>query len=206
MKFTKLLSALSAGAVIALAAPASASMIDITDINLTVRTSTYSTNGTETSLQLLDQFNNNGSAVCDVSIDKAEDIGSYQTCGGPRTDIATLISVTVAQSVETIWQFGADWGRGGIVYYPFNTTHVTGDTWWAYDWNNSDVIQFTLGAGSGTFGLLGFEGFNGGGMSLRYSQDGGNSWTIASVPEPSAIALLGLSLLGFGVMRRRAKR
>ncbi|MEN7342732.1 MAG: CCXG family PEP-CTERM protein [Pseudomonadota bacterium] len=199
---------LSVFGLIALSPMASAVVID--SIDMTVRTSTYVVDGEDNAAGLISEFYNNGAAVCSTAIGAIQNVGSVQTCGGPNRNIATLFELDLFQGGSTMWQFGGDWGRGGALFLTnggLGERLITEDIWWNYDWSNDDVIEFTVfNSGSYTLNLLGFEGCCGGGMSLRYSTDGGDTWTIAAtaVPAPGALALLGFGLIGLGLARRRA--
>jgi len=156
---------------------------------------------------LMSRFNS-GSSICTVALDEFTGVGGKQNCGtAAHADLATLYSIDYSLGGWTAdFQLGADWGLGGIIIGTDGGDVVrTDDIWWANNWNNADVINFSLsGAGSGTFQLLGFEHCCSGNNSLRVSVDGGQTYSAvrATTPEPAPLALLGFGLLGLAVSRR----
>lgn len=145
---------------------------------------------------------------------------------GVNTDYSTLIRTTFTSAVTGtyVFQVGTDWGRGGAskaivtgsgtVLDEFVTTD---DIWWAYDWNNPDVLTTTLALQQNetySIGWVGFEGCCAGDVTFRFSVDGNPFQTLddanfggfeipTATPEPGTATMLGLGLVGLAAKRRR---
>lgn len=193
------------------AASAANASVVVNTIDMEVRNSNYTVTGSESATGLLNEFNS-GSLVCSQSLTTLSNAGSRQSCSGPIRNIATRFDIkfTMDAGADVIFEMGPDYGRGAAVLVGESATTLTGDYWWGYNWGRtSEIITFTAEntTGSDLQGLvtfLGFEGCCGGGMSLRYSTDGGSTWNIATaVPAPATLVLFGLGLMGAAFGRRK---
>jgi hypothetical protein len=149
----------------------------ITGIEMEVRSFDYSAFVEPTTVSEATAQFDAASFVCKTSISSFDNVGSSQSCGGPKTDIATLFTVTSYADEVINWEFGSDYGLVSFIYDSVGGALSTdsSDLWWANDWGNSDVWNFTTYdvGGMVTMNLLGFEHCCGGGMSLRYDDGSG---------------------------------
>ncbi len=173
-------------------------------------TSNIRVNGGDNATSLLTRFDS-GSLICTVTLAEFTNVGGKQNCGtGSNDDLATLYTIDYFLNSGTAdFQLGADWGLGGIIIGTDGGDILrTDDIWWANNWNNSDVIDFSVSsAGYGTFQLLGFEACCSGRNSLRVSVDNKQTFSavVTTVPEPVTIALLGLGFMGLAMVRKKRK-
>lgn len=177
----------------------------ISDIRMDVVGTHYVYNGG--GIHAATQAMDNGMPKCSRSLSEINTVGA-RDCHVYR-NYGQSIAFDI-QTDENVWiQFGTDWGRGGLIFDSAgNHTDVLGDTWWGYNYNSGDIIDYHTGVIDTRLTFLGFEGCCGGATSARYSTDNGASWqTLAStpVPEPGAITLVAL-LGGLALIARRRVR
>lgn len=219
---------LSGAAMLCMSAVASAGPITF---DLTVTDTNYQVDGTESAQELIDAHAA-GSVRCTDTLEAFTDTGPIQNCGtNGRRDYSLKLTAefTLETAMDITFQTGADWGRGGGVILTDLSTGVdsllelrSDNVWWFRDWNNEDVFTTDLSLGAGDYALtwIGFEDCCAGETSIRFSMgnDGFSEFSaanfdasasavaalaIADVPEPGTIALLGLGIAGFAMLRRR---
>lgn len=206
-------------ATLAFAAGAQAGLLTF-DYNVTG--TNYSVNGSESAADLL-SAHDAGSAICSGSVAGFVNMGPRQNCGtASRLDYSLELhsEFNLANATNLVFQTGADWGRGGGLILTDRDTGAqsvynlsSDDIWWNRDWNNSDVLLTELDLDAGAYALtwIGFEGCCAGETTVRYSHNGGgfldftraNFESLTSVPEPGTMALLGIGLAGFALLRRQ---
>lgn len=187
--------------------------------------SNYQTLATDTfsSLMLRHQA---GTQIRSSTTTGLENISTAVYANGVNSNYSLLMTTTFQAAVAGTYTFqvGTDWGRGGAAGVLDATTGavlsqrvITGNVWWANDWNNASVFttSATLAVGqSVTFGWVGFEDCCGGTSTVRFSVNGSgyqnlnqtNFQSFTMVPEPSSALLMGLGLLGLAVAGGRPRR
>lgn len=182
----------------------------ISDIELEVRASNYTYQGAGPQAAI-NAFNA-GAEYCSMSLTQIVHVGAGPNCG-IFTNHGQSISFDLNTDQNVRFQFGTDWGRGGLVYDSHgNWMDVLGDTWWARNFNHGDVFSYDAGPIQTRLTFLGFEGCCGGSTSARYSTDGGSTWqnvvAAAPVPEPSMWLLLVIGVGALWLRRnlRQARR
>ncbi len=206
---------LSASALVAIAAPASADVVIMQARN-------SGDPGATTSAQYVAAWNaalaaqpTPPSGYADQFISDWDGSQSNRnTGGGAATDLAyhDHVVFNAASAGTYFFRFGIDFGRGGTLLLDGSEVETrTNDMWW--NGSFSDPTQFLKGsasltAGLHTFDLYGFEGCCDGGTTGQWAKgtDIYHDFTTTSggVPEPAA---WGLMILGFGatgaMLRRR---
>jgi hypothetical protein len=187
--------------------------------------STYQTLATDTfsSLMLRHQA---GTPIRSTVTTGLENISTAVYANGVTSNYSILMTTTFQAAVAGTYTFqvGTDWGRGGAAGVLDATTGavlsqrvITGNVWWANDWNNASVFTTTATLSVGqsvTFGWVGFEDCCGGSSTVRFSVNGSgyqnfnqsNFQGFTMVPEPSSALLMGLGLLGLAVAGGRSRR
>ncbi len=189
--------------------------------DLSITQSNYQVLGTESPQDLIDEHLSGG-LLCQSSMSGFVQMGSRQTCNGPRRNYSMMATVQFSLTSDENIRFrtGADWGRGGGIILrdldagTMQFTDLTSeDIWWRRNWNDSDVIfsDVVLAAGSWALTWIGFEGCCAGETTIGYSLDGGASYAAltrdnfrssVAVTEASTLFLLSLGVLGTVLLRR----
>lgn len=198
--------------------------------DLTITNTNYQVDGTESAQDLIDAHDA-GSLRCTDSLDGFEGTGPIQNCGSGVKDYSLKLNAqfTLDSAMDLTFQTGADWGRGGgVILTDIGTGAQTlldlrsDNVWWARSWSNEDVFTTELSLGAGEYALtwIGFEDCCAGETTIRYSMEGSDfdtftasnfgasanavaAFAVADVPEPGTMALLGLGIAGFAMLRRR---
>ncbi len=156
-----------------------------------------------------------------------DNISNNRIFGGTQSNIASRSVFDFGATTAGSWDFriGVDFGLGGAVFLDGAAlTYRATDMWWGgtYSATQSFAVTAPLAAGNHELKVYGLEGCCDGGMQAQFRAPGGN-WTVFSasdtlnlapafltshsqtaVPEPGSMAMLGLAISGFVLIRRRA--
>ncbi len=198
------------------------------DFQIDFRTSTYQVQSGDTFSDLLARHQDPGeSLIQSTTAAGLENVSTAVYASGVTRDYSILMQVSLDVGVagRYAFQVGTDWGRGGgsalvdnVSGSILSETILTGDLWWANNWNDPDVFttSFDFSAGDSlTLMWVGFEDCCGGSSTLRFSVDGGAfmpltdpflaPYAASPVPEPSAAILMLLGLAGLAGVGARSR-
>ncbi|WP_354622795.1 CCXG family PEP-CTERM protein [Psychromonas sp. MME2] len=174
---------------------------------MTVATRTIDNAAMIDSSDFISSWNSQSSTVTTNAIDAFE---LYKT--GNNTINHFSVDFTIGATGTWGVEAGLDAHYGAALYLDgLLLTNRSDDLWWSTDWANSDVMKahdIDISVGSHLLEIYWAESCCNGPSTVRFTNDGQN-WDVmskesiaAAVPAPSALAIFGIGLIGFGLRRK----